>query len=221
MRGEVLHFDTEHGFGFITGADGKRYTFEKTDLRREFPVSKGTLVEFQPLADKAQDVFLVRGMGNAAAAAATDAGAEFGRFAVTAEPEDTGLWSYFWRGITANYANFRTRARRKEYWGFALFWYVTAIALSLAGIAIDQAIGLLDQETPYTALGLFGLFVLCTFIPGIAMQVRRQHDIGLSGWFILLVFVPYIGNLILLVFGFIPSQKHDNKWGPIPYGVRV
>ncbi|HTV70500.1 MAG TPA: DUF805 domain-containing protein [Rhizobiaceae bacterium] len=218
MRGEVLHFDNEHGFGFITGTDGKRYTFEKTNLRREFPVSKGTLVEFQPIADKAHDVFLIRGVGNAVAATAD---AEFGRFAVTAEPESTGLWSYFSRGITTNYANFRTRARRKEYWGFALCWWIAAIAISLVGFAIDQAFGFLAEETPYTAFTFIGLFFLATFIPGIAMQVRRQHDIGLSGWFILLVFVPYIGNLILLVFGFIPSQKHDNKWGPIPYGVRV
>lgn len=221
MRGEVLHFDNEHGFGFITGTDGKRYTFEKTDQRREFPVSKGTLVEFQPDADKARDVFLIRGVGNTAAAATSDAGTEFGRFAVTAEPEPTGLWSYFWRGITANYGNFRTRARRKEYWGYVLFWYITAIAISLAGLAVDQSLGFLDQETPYATLTLIGLFVLGTLIPGIAMQVRRQHDIGLSGWFILLVFVPYIGNLILIVFGFIPAQKHDNKWGPVPYGVRI
>ncbi|TIW52928.1 MAG: DUF805 domain-containing protein, partial [Mesorhizobium sp.] len=26
MRGEVLHYDEQQGFGFITGADGKRYS---------------------------------------------------------------------------------------------------------------------------------------------------------------------------------------------------
>lgn len=35
MRGEVLHYDEDQGFGFITGADGNRYTFRREDLRRE------------------------------------------------------------------------------------------------------------------------------------------------------------------------------------------
>jgi uncharacterized membrane protein YhaH (DUF805 family)/cold shock CspA family protein len=214
MRGEVLHFDNEHGFGFVTGSDGRRYTFEKTDLRREFPVSKGTLVEFQPENDKARDLFLIRG-----AAAAREE--EFGRFAVVPDTVSTGLWSYFWRGITANYANFRDRARRKEYWGFVLFYYIALIGAVLVGLAIDQAAGFLDQDMPYVAGTLGGLGILVAIVPWVAMSVRRQHDIGLSGWFYLLILVPYIGGLILFVFALIPSQKHANKWGPPPYGVRV
>ncbi|WP_352935717.1 hypothetical protein [Mesorhizobium sp. M1169] len=35
MRGEVLHYDEDQGFGFITGADGNRYTLAREDLRRE------------------------------------------------------------------------------------------------------------------------------------------------------------------------------------------
>ena len=65
------------------------------------------------------------------------------------------------------------------------------------------------------------LFLLATFLPGLALVVRRQHDIGLSGWFYLLVLIPYVGGLIVFVFTLIPSQKHDNKWGPVPYGVKV
>ncbi|MDO8933008.1 MAG: DUF805 domain-containing protein, partial [Rhodocyclaceae bacterium] len=49
----------------------------------------------------------------------------------------------------------------------------------------------------------------------------RLHDIGLSGWFYLLVFVPSVGSLIIFVMTLIPSQKHDNKWGPVPHGIRI
>ena len=42
--------------------------------------------------------------------------------------------------MTRNYANFRGRARRKEYWGFVLFFYLALIALSLAGVWIDYVI---------------------------------------------------------------------------------
>ena len=80
-----------------------------------------------------------------------------------------------------------------------------------------QTLGLPAQ----VPIALTCLFVLATLVPGIAMTVRRQHDIGLSGWFFLLIFVPYLGNLIIFVFSLIPSQKHENRWGPVPAGVTV
>ena len=71
----------------------------------------------------------------------------FGRFAVSGSPASTGLWSYFWEGITSNYANFRGRARRKEYWGFYLFWAIWLIAPRAALILdLDAAHGQLDDS---------------------------------------------------------------------------
>jgi uncharacterized membrane protein YhaH (DUF805 family) len=37
----------------------------------------------------------------------------------------------------------------------------------------------------------------------------------------MLIFVPHVGNLIIFVFSLIPSQKHENKWGPVPAGVNI
>ena len=76
-------------------------------------------------------------------------------------------------------------------------------------------------EMPLATITLATIFVLAGILPSLAMSVRRQHDIGLSGWFFLLIFIPYIGNLILFVFALIPSQKHENKWGPVPAGVKI
>ena len=59
MRGEVLHYDEDQGFGFITGADGNRYTFARENLRRETAMAKGTAVEFQPGGGQARDVFSI------------------------------------------------------------------------------------------------------------------------------------------------------------------
>jgi uncharacterized membrane protein YhaH (DUF805 family)/cold shock CspA family protein len=216
MRGEVLHYDDEQGFGFINGADGKRYAFERSDLRRLVPVSKGTVVEFQVDGATAREIFIIRSDMRASAPA------QFGRDAFAAEREDTGLWSYFVRTLTSNYANFRGRARRKEYWGYVLFLTILLMIVIGVGIAWDNRAGsLVGEEIPVATFVATGLFVLATLIPGIALTVRRQHDIGLSGWFYLLVLVPYVGGLIVFVFTLIPSQKHDNKWGPVPYGVRV
>jgi len=216
MRGEVLHYDDELGFGFINGTDGKRYAFERSDLRRLVPVGKGTLVEFQIDGATAREIFIIRSDTRASAPAS------FGRDAIVAEPEHTGLWSYFTRTLTSNYANFRGRARRKEYWGYVLFYTILLIVVAGIGLGFDSTTGnLASQEIPSATMIAVGLFVLATFIPGLALIVRRQHDIGLSGWFYLLVLVPYLGGLIVFVFTLIPSQKHDNKWGPVPYGVSM
>jgi uncharacterized membrane protein YhaH (DUF805 family) len=88
---------------------------------------------------------------------------------------------------------------------------------------MDAGLGNLDggNEVPAVTIAAAGILLLGSIIPHIAVTIRRQHDIGISGWFYLLIFVPYVGNLIILVFTLIPSQANENKWGPIPYGVRI
>ena len=46
----------------------------------------------------------------------------------------------------------------------------------------------------------------------------------MSGWLYLLFFVlsfVYIGGIVILVITLLPSQKHDNKWGAVPDGIRM
>lgn len=224
MRGDVLHYDETQGFGFIDGADGNRYTFAREDLRHAATTSKGVTVEFQPSGGQAREVFVIRAESAASPEPVAAAVPQnFGRFAAEPVSSSTGLWGYFRRGLTASYANFRDRARRKEYWGFYLFWAISVVVLSAIGFGIDGSFGNLDAglEEPVAGLALPGLFVLATLLPCIAMTVRRIHDLGLSGWFCLLILLPYVGGLITLVFSLLPSQKHENKWGPVPAGVTV
>lgn len=253
MRGEVLHYDEAHGFGFITGEDGNRYTFRREDLRHAFPLSRGTAVEFRESGDRAQDVSPPIGAAQVsnpgktqapsapasltatpiATPAARPAPQRYGRNAVGDSAFDpnrtlTGLWSYFWAAITTNYANFRGRARRKEYWGFALFYTLGMIFLTVAGLAIDAEVGNFDygSEAPVATIVIVVLALLSCLVPGIAISVRRFHDIGLSGWFYLVMFVVgflLAGSVMILaiVLGLIPSQKRENKWGPVPSGVDI
>jgi uncharacterized membrane protein YhaH (DUF805 family)/cold shock CspA family protein len=220
MRGEVLHFDEEQGFGFITGADGKRYAFERGDLRRLVPITKGTTVEFQVDAASAREIFVVHGLQPGAPT-------RFGRDAVLTRPQSTDLWSYFWRGITSNYANFRDRAPRKEFWSYIAFWTIIFIVLVIGSFAVDVAVGNLDtfnDMVPAVSLTTAAMFVLATIVPWIALTVRRLHDVGMSGWLALLIhplMLVWLGYLVLLVIGLIPSQASDNKWGPVPRGVQA
>jgi uncharacterized membrane protein YhaH (DUF805 family)/cold shock CspA family protein len=234
MRGEVLHYDQEQGFGFINGADGQRYTFAREDLRRDTAVGRGTAVEFQAAGGQARAVFAIRAQAGDApvptpATSVPTAGraSPYGRNAVPAafaQPVgDLGLWGYFRRGLSDGYVDFRGRARRKEYWGYVLFWTLAMLLAMVAGFAVDAALGRLEpnSEGPIAVLVAPGLWFLATFLPGLAVTIRRQHDIGLSGWFYLLILLPYVGGLIIFVFTLIPSQKHENRWGPVPEGVTI
>lgn len=235
MQGEVLHYDEAQGFGFITGADGNRYTFAREDLRRGAVIAKGAVVEFVPASGQARDVFSIRAQAAAPATAAPAASAtspkpaaasaapqHFGRLAEDGAVHDSGLPGYFWLGVTRNYINFAERARRKEFWAYCLFWTVSFILVGLVGALADQTIGNFnDGNGPIVMIGVWGLFVLATFLPWLGLIVRRLHDIGLTGWLVLLIFVPTFGTLAIIVFGLIPTQGHENQWGPVPQGVRV
>lgn len=110
----------------------------------------------------------------------------------------------------SKYAVFSGRARRKEYWMFAL---INAIAL-LALAFWDGAAGTFDYET---GGGLFsGLYSLLVLLPSLAVGVRRLHDTGRSGWWLLISFIPLIGFIVLLVFLTSDSEGGPNRFGPNP-----
>ena len=96
-----------------------------------------------------------------------------------------------------NYANFSTRSRRSEYW-----W--ASLGIGILGYIAGLILG-----------DLSGLWTLATLIPGIAIGVRRLHDIGKSGWWYLLILVPLVGPILLLIW-FSKDSTEDNQWGPNP-----
>src|SRR3954468_13645450 len=103
-----------------------------------------------------------------------------------------------------NYANFNGRARRTEYWMFALFNFI----FSIAAFVLDLMLG-----TMVLLMALYSLFVL---IPGLAVAVRRLHDTGKSGWMILVSLIPIIGGIWLLVLMLTDSMPGDNEYGSNP-----
>jgi len=118
------------------------------------------------------------------------------------------------------YAQFSGRARRKEYWMYILFIVIVSIVLSI----LDRMLGLGGGSsiTPTSAdsanaasasLGagmhigvLGGIFTLATFIPTLAVAIRRLHDGDRSGWWVLIGYGPYIVGFALMVFGLLGGQ---------------
>ena len=118
-----------------------------------------------------------------------------------------------------NYANFKGRARRKEYWMFVL---VNAIIL-IACMVLDNMLGtvfMMDAgPLGEISMGYGWLYFICTlvhFTPALGLVVRRLHDVGKSGWFYFIFLIPIIGIIWLLVLYCTEGQKQDNKWGPDP-----
>lgn len=118
-----------------------------------------------------------------------------------------------------NYANFNGRARRSEYWWFVLINLV--IALIFAGL--DNVLGTtikmnLPQqgETPLPYGYLFFAYSFATMIPGIAVAVRRFHDINKSGWWYFVAFIPCVGIFPFLYFMAKAGDVGENQFGPDP-----
>jgi uncharacterized membrane protein YhaH (DUF805 family) len=78
--------------------------------------------------------------------------------------------------VLKQYADFNGRARRTEYWMYLLFNLIFAVIAAV----LDNILGLkFTPEIPYGYLYL--LYALVTFLPGLAVSVRRLHDVDKAG----------------------------------------
>jgi len=119
----------------------------------------------------------------------------------------------YYLDVLKKYAVFTGRARRKEYWIFVLFSVIIFILLSF----LDGLIGMVDPVTGFGALS--SLYLLAVLIPGIAVSIRRLHDVGKSGWMLLVALIPLIGGIWLLVLMVGDSMPGDNEYGANPKDV--
>ncbi len=118
----------------------------------------------------------------------------------------------------SRYFDFRGRACRSEYWYAYLGTILFTLQYSLVGGFLAALLFRGKGADVMGAVLLFLpliLFALYSIIPGLAVMVRRLHDIGMSGWFYLINFVPYVGPLFLLVCAVLPSSA-PNRWGTGP-----
>lgn len=120
------------------------------------------------------------------------------------------MFNWYKKVVFENYANFNGRARRSEYWYFALMNFIVLIVAAV----LDSTLGLNFSPLPYGYLYL--VVALATFIPGLAVAVRRLHDVGKSGWFYFIALIPIIGAIWLLVLFFTEGNQGENQYGPDP-----
>jgi uncharacterized membrane protein YhaH (DUF805 family) len=111
--------------------------------------------------------------------------------------------------VWKNSFNYSGRARRKEYWMYALFSFIVMIVLSVLG-------SLVGGDNPSVATAPVALYGLASLFPSLAAAVRRMHDTSRSGWWLLINLVPFIGGIWFFVLTVLDSKPETNDWGPSP-----
>jgi uncharacterized membrane protein YhaH (DUF805 family) len=103
----------------------------------------------------------------------------------------------------SNYATFKGRASRSEFWFFQLFYVLVVLVLMFAPVLLTSpSVGLIGFPVV-----LFGLA-----LPFLAVTVRRFHDSNKSGWWLLLYIVP-VGGIVILIFTLLPPTPGPNSYG--------
>jgi uncharacterized membrane protein YhaH (DUF805 family) len=141
--------------------------------------------------------------------------------------------------VLRQYADFRGRAGRKEFWMFTMFNFIGLVIVAV----IDAAAGLEIISLSNTLYGILTLiYAAAMFLPSMAAGVRRLHDTGKSGWWMLLALIFFLGWIacisfttgkngsgflgLLMFFGLIAfivrlakdGNKRTNQYGPDPKG---
>ena len=121
-----------------------------------------------------------------------------------------------------NFANFKGRTRRKDYWLAILAWAIIGLIigaiLDATGQTAQTALGDGITVPTYTGVGrtINIIWSVINIIPMLSLFVRRMHDVDKRGWFILWELVPVIGWLIVLLKELKAGNVGANRFGADP-----
>ena len=112
--------------------------------------------------------------------------------------------------------DFSSRSPRSEYWWGTLG--ATLIAL-VGSIPIGVVVGIVALGMDFdaeTAANFVSVPIQIFFtIAGIALGVRRLHDLNKSGWWMLL-YLTIVGALVVIYWCCVQGEENENRFGPDP-----
>ncbi len=225
MRGEILTYDDGPGAGLISGDDGQRYSFARSDLQQLKPVYGGMKVDFVPVDGVATQVIVL---------AHQPAGpAPFG---YTPGVAGSGA-SFDWRTL---FLDANGRIGQKDYWIGVVILFAANLVLgwlpligtlvSLAGIYFGVCVSskrLHDMgrsgwlaAIPYGVMAAAVVLSALTIAGGVISAAAYGDGFGtlasvggIAGLWGLAVLIN-LGFLIWL--GVTAGQPDDNLYGPPP-----
>lgn len=109
-----------------------------------------------------------------------------------------------------NYATFKGRARRSEFWFTVLFTFLVSAALSIVFQGPTEMVWDMEVEQSSAAENLWSL---ATIVPSLAVTWRRLHDVGRSGKYFFFILIPIAGFIMLLIELTKDSQPGANGYG--------
>ncbi len=115
---------------------------------------------------------------------------------------------HWFTDVVKRYVDFNGRARRKELWMYALFYFIGSIIVGI----LDRVVGL-DYQNGGGVLG--SIYWVALLLPSLGVQARRLHDTGRSPLWLLL-WLTCIGVIALIVFWVQEGNAGDNQYGPDP-----
>ena len=104
----------------------------------------------------------------------------------------------------SKYVVFNGRSSRSEYWWWMLFALIGLFVFAI----VDSIIGTFPL--------LYLIWWLAILLPGLAVTIRRLHDIDKSGWWILFGFVPLIGGIMWFIWYVGRGTEGPNRFGEDP-----
>lgn len=140
----------------------------------------------------------------------------------------------FWK----QYSDFKGRSSRSDYWWVYLCQFlitlpfvailsanlmsafISAVQLAESG-ATDEVVGMEILSAMFAPGNIFVWIVLvvyslATFVPGLALTVRRLRDGGFHWAMIFISFIPYVGPLVLLILLALPTKAVFDPYGSNP-----
>ncbi|SFI37144.1 DUF805 domain-containing protein [Albimonas pacifica] len=129
-------------------------------------------------------------------------------------------FSYAISNVFSNFAEFRGRAGRHEYWWWCLFVALALVAMVLVDNIVSAPLLGFEMFSMRAGHPLSALTVALLALPTLAVSSRRLHDVGKPGWLLLAGFVPVLGNLYLLWLLTRPTSTRDNRYGSSVFGLQ-
>lgn len=113
----------------------------------------------------------------------------------------------------ANMLNFSGRARRAEYWWFALFQFLLGFAIQAGAMVMmgnptllaawgaagggDQLVkGVTQDDVARLAGYVFAAYLILGWLPQLSVTIRRLHDTNRSGW---VIFMPFLAGVVAVI----------------------
>ncbi|MFD2023971.1 DUF805 domain-containing protein [Promicromonospora aerolata] len=135
--------------------------------------------------------------------------------------------------VLSKYAVFNGRARRSEYWWYALAVSIVSTVLYaalvapgygeyMASIMEASAAGATPPAMPGSLTAgylIMSLINLALLLPGLGVMVRRLHDTGRSGFWVFFLLVPIVGPIMVIVWLATNGTPGPNQHGPDPKAV--